>query len=578
MEKAVISVKYLFLVFFLPCLAQGQNPLDFECVSDNQYPCYWEGDRSTFALDTIYSYTGKNSLVLSSGKSFSFLSQRLFYPGLKKLYNLPGNSEIKITGRIKTNKQFDGSAFIWLRLEDENGPYDLDNMDEPITRGSVDWEKVVVSLPVKENTLKVYLGLGVRGEYSTAYFDDIEIFINDKPVNPYTKIQGNLKLRRKFENSASGFTSSKDKQMALTEVLHKSKVVGLGDCSHGTSEFTLLKKDLLEHVIHQGYQTDLAIECHMAEAKILNDFVHGRNSLNKNMLLANISCWPYRSEEFYQFLAWIREHNTKAEKKINIWGIDIGKPYKAIDQIERFYSSYDGDNFNEILQFKSYIQKNGIHPKQEVPRDTLLRHIREFKEKFEKRYSTHAMNAKDDYNWALRNIQLLYYHFDRSLLYNSYYSALHKRDQYMFENTKWIIDNFEDKQRKLLVWAHNGHVGRQSKTLGEHLHNHYGNSYRVIATFFSSGAYIAKSGSVLGKFETGSPKTGSLESFLDNISNASNEEILFFNITKSRRKHSMFFARNIGSSKTISPFFLTDMRQFDYIIYYKRTNALSVAH
>ncbi|MCG8400762.1 MAG: hypothetical protein MJA84_04105, partial [Firmicutes bacterium] len=107
------------------------------------------------------------------------MSQKLFYRELRKLYNLPENSEIKITGRIKTNKQFDGSAFIWLRLEDENGPYDLDNTDGSIVSGATDWEKVVVSLPIRENTLKVYFGLGVRGEYSTAYFDDLKMFIND---------------------------------------------------------------------------------------------------------------------------------------------------------------------------------------------------------------------------------------------------------------------------------------------------------------------------------------------------------------------------------------------------------------
>lgn len=568
----------VFLIFFSVYQAQGQNPLDFECVNDNQYPCYWEGNKNTFSLDTIYSYTGKNSLVLNSGKSFSFLSQKLFYQELKKLYNLPENSEIKITGRIKTNKQFDGSAFIWLRLEDENGPYDLDNTDEPIVNGAVDWEKVVVSLPIKENTLKVYFGLGVRGAYSTAYFDDIEIFINDKPVNPYLKIQNHSKSLRKIQNSVHAFTSKENKRSAFSGVLDKSKIIGLGDCSHGTAEFTLLKKDVLEYLTQHGYPTDLAIECHMAEAKILNDFVHGRNSLNKYELLSNISYWLYQSDEFYQLLLWIKGYNAKSKTKINVWGIDIGNPYKAVDHIERFYAAYDADNFNEILEFKSYIQKNGIHPRQKVTSDTLLGHISTFKEKFEKNYAKHAKNATGDYHWALRNIQLLYYHFGRSLFYNSSYSSLYKRDQYMFENTKWIVDNFENKLRKLLVWAHNGHVGRHPKTLGAHLGAYYGKSYQVMATFFSSGTYLAKSGQALQAFESGSPKTGSLESFLDHFASANHEEILFFDINKYGRRHHMFFARNIGSSNTVSPFFLTDIRQFDYIIHYKRTNALSVVH
>ena len=295
-------------------------------------------------------------------------------------------------------------------------------------------------------------------------------------------------------------------------------------------------------------------------------------------MLSNISYWLYQSDEFYQLLLWIKGYNAKSKTKINVWSIDIGNPYQAIDHIERFYAAYDADNFNEVLEFKSYIQKNGIHPRQKVTSDTLLGHICAFKEKFEKNYAKHARNATDDYHWSLRNIQLLYYHFDRSLFYNSSYSSMYKRDQYMFENTKWIVDNFENKRRKLLVWAHNGHVGRQPKTLGGHLNNYYGKSYQVVATFFSSGTYLAKSRQALKTFESGPPKTGSLESFLDHIANASQEEVLFFDINKYGRRHHMFFARNIGSSKTVSPFFLTDIRQFDYIIHYKRTNALSVVH
>lgn len=63
------------------------------------------------------------------------------------------------------------------------------------------------------------------------------------------------------------------------------------------------------------------------------------------------------------------------------------------------------------------------------------------------------------------------------------------RDGYMAENLKWIRDH--KGHRKILIWAHNGHLAKGSPfgkpSMGKYLSDYYKDKYDNIATTFGEG-------------------------------------------------------------------------------------------
>lgn len=63
------------------------------------------------------------------------------------------------------------------------------------------------------------------------------------------------------------------------------------------------------------------------------------------------------------------------------------------------------------------------------------------------------------------------------------------RDRAMAENIQWILDR--DPDSKLILWAHNGHVGNHTTSMGAHLEEALGDDYVPVGFLTSRGEYRA---------------------------------------------------------------------------------------
>ena len=80
-----------------------------------------------------------------------------------------------------------------------------------------------------------------------------------------------------LKNYSTGFDKIKASSFSfLDDELNKVRIVGYGEDTHGTAEFTLLAKELIEYLSEkQGFKI-LIIETGFGEGQYLNDYIHGK--------------------------------------------------------------------------------------------------------------------------------------------------------------------------------------------------------------------------------------------------------------------------------------------------------------
>ena len=129
----------------------------------------------------------------------------------------------------------------------------------------------------------------------------------------------------------------------------------------------------------------------------------------------------------------------------------------------------------------------------------------------------HMEKARDEYvkradaasvDWAIQNARLVHQ-------YAQMVAGEVSRDESMARNVKWVLDT-APKGTRMVLWAHNGHVGRIEqgtfRTMGAYLDDWYGKDHVVVGFALNRGEYTAMGrGAGLGQHPLTSGEPGSYE-------------------------------------------------------------------
>ncbi|MFG1945213.1 erythromycin esterase family protein [Nonomuraea sp. NPDC048826] len=130
----------------------------------------------------------------------------------------------------------------------------------------------------------------------------------------------------------------------LREVLDGVRVVGLGEATHGTREFFLLKHRLLRFLVEELGFTVLAMEASVSAAEALDAYVLGGPG-DPERLLADLGFWTWHTREMLAVVEWMREHNRTAMTKVRFAGIDPQFPAASL----RWLRDHLGDRADDLL-------------------------------------------------------------------------------------------------------------------------------------------------------------------------------------------------------------------------------------
>ena len=260
------------------------------------------------------------------------------------------------------------------------------------------------------------------------------------------------------------------------------KVVGLGEATHGNSDFQDLKLEVLKTLVEKNNLKSFCLEADFGEGMIIDNYIHGNKRVEN--ISSDFSFNIYHTKNMNDLINYMFDYNQRAkeEDKLSFYGFDMQNPEKSMGVILDFCKE------NNILQDKdlqeefSFIKDKNFKISQIKDREDLLLEIKAHVDSL-------SSNSARLVSRALTNVldSVKYYELD----FNDYAKANNVRDKFMAENVKWISDFERSKGNDLLlISGHNGHLAKSGKfyePMGSHLKEIFGEKYFIIGTDFYKG-------------------------------------------------------------------------------------------
>ena len=260
------------------------------------------------------------------------------------------------------------------------------------------------------------------------------------------------------------------------------RLVGLGEATHGNSDFQNLKLEVLKTLVEKNNLKSFAIEADFGEGMMINNYIHG-NKRDENISRI-FSFNIYHTKNMSDLINYMFDYNqkVKAEDKLSFYGFDMQNPEKSMKLILDFCKE------NNILEDKnlqkeiSFIKDKNFKISQIKDKEDLLLEIKAHADALSSNYAREVSRA-------IKNVMdsVKFYELD----FNDYAKANNVRDKFMAENVKWISDFEKSKGNDLLlISGHNGHIAKSGKfyePMGSHLKEIFGEKYFIIGTDFYKG-------------------------------------------------------------------------------------------
>lgn len=286
-----------------------------------------------------------------------------------------------------------------------------------------------------------------------------------------------------------------DDQLHFLDAVSDHSIVGLGEATHGTSEFFEAKHEILKYLVeHHGFKI-FAIEADFGESIFINQAVlQSDKSQIESLMKEKMHFWTWRTTEVRDLLYWMCDYNLgKAEsEKVQYWGVDCQfntyHPDMVIDNLET--SSVPFISFaEEILNEASSASENRFSSYTQNAFDTYMEKIDALKDSLTK-YEADITDA----GLTLQLVEVIgqvseviYYSEKNSVAQKNY------RDEYMAKNTGWLHNHFNGA--KIVLWAHNYHVSdypaASYSSMGYHLKVDFPDDYTTVGFLFSRGSFTA---------------------------------------------------------------------------------------
>jgi erythromycin esterase len=273
-----------------------------------------------------------------------------------------------------------------------------------------------------------------------------------------------------------------DDLASLDRLIGNARIVALGEASHGTAEFFQMKHRLLEYLVERKGFTVFAIEGNWPEAQVADRFITTGEG-DAGAALAAMYYWTWQAEEVSALLHWMRHYNaTQGQHPVlSFAGFDMQVPNVAVKRVIDFLdrtSSADRDAVRVLYDGMEKLEKWGTGtPAGENTR--LADGASKALDLIEAHRETLVMaSTPEEYRDLRQAARIVLQAFARRAGIPGA-----ERDCAMAANVRWLIEEAFPGQ-KIVLWAHNSHVGTDmggsEKSLGNHLRDRYGDQMVVI--------------------------------------------------------------------------------------------------
>lgn len=550
--------------------------LDFEAssFSDNKVPDKWiiGGDGYSANTDNTTHQNGNASLRIT----FNNLLKNDFgvFFNLMPLDSVIGKT-VRLTGYIKSKDLVDGYAGLWLRVDGEQNGHKVlgfDNMHDRGISGTADWTQVEIEIEIDPSAKAVFFG-GLFTGRGTAWFDNLEIYIDggkyEDPVLPepkYSLTKKELAALKRYVYPLRTYEpdgGSTDDLEVLKRLVGDSKVVALGEATHGTGEIFKMKNRIIQYLAaNEGFDI-FSIEANMPESYRLNEYtVEGKGDSRK--LVSGMGFWTWDTEEVLDMVEWMRSFNAQ-QPRVTFTGFDM-QFYQASAAIIKDAFKDNEQITAAIANIDSKLGK--LHKKRKLnaysPASVdISKEAAQLKGLIAK---SNIDNSERE--WLLQNVTILEQYSNNM--------SQEWRDRCMADNVLWI--NGRNLSSRIVMWAHNGHVNKTGNTMGGHLKDSLAEDYVTFGFAFYYGSYTTNGKNGLTSYKAQTAYPGTLEYLLNQV----DEPIFILDLKKIKADDDELTRwiteklkfRIVGATKRDVEFLETTITDdFDYIIFIKTSTA-----
>jgi erythromycin esterase len=271
---------------------------------------------------------------------------------------------------------------------------------------------------------------------------------------------------------------------ALTRAMEGADVIGLGESTHGTKEFASLRTAAIEHLVKNDRLTTVALEAGFVDVLPIHNYVT-QGEGTARAAVGNLQYWPWRTEEFVALVEAVRRLNKGrgADDQIEFLGIDFDSAKGIVDRVRVDLAAHP-DVVGSVAKGLDRIDDWRAADAAAL-RDAIGA-------------LDAALKAVDAGLSGPTPSQLVRHYLSRAKAYAERIAAGGRtwgdRDVFMADSVQAVLD-LGGRPRRVALWAHNGHVARTRSEgvvpLGAYLAERMGDRYRVVATAFNAGSFLA---------------------------------------------------------------------------------------
>jgi erythromycin esterase-like protein len=281
---------------------------------------------------------------------------------------------------------------------------------------------------------------------------------------------------RAVAQQLNGTLEDYDQIVALADHAH---YVLLGEATHGTHEFYRARSEISKRLIREKGFTVVAVEADWPDAYRVNRYIRGEgHDKNADHALAGFErfpSWMWRNEDMFLFVNWLRWYNDDlppVHPKVGFYGLDLYSLHSSRQAVIGYLDKVDPDAAARARHRYECVEQYGVEPQAYAYLTSLglaltcenevVQQLLELRERAAEYTSRDGLVAEDEFFYAEQNAQLVkdaeeYYR----TMFQDQVSSWNLRDRHMADTLDALVSylNRRGGQNKVIVWAHNSHVG-----------------------------------------------------------------------------------------------------------------------
>jgi erythromycin esterase-like protein len=288
-------------------------------------------------------------------------------------------------------------------------------------------------------------------------------------------IRKNQFLIEAIRQSAHRLTGEPSDFDPLLQMIGDKRIVLIGEASHGTHEFYRIRAQITKRLITEKGFDAVAVEADWPDAYRVNQFVRltgaDQEAIDSLTGFQRFPTWMWRNADVLDFVGWLRNFNEHSDSgRAGFYGLDLYSLHASIRAVLDFLDKVDPaaarraryryscfENFGEDTQAYGYAAGFGLSKSCEDEAISQWMEMRRRAADLSKR-DGHVL--PDEFFFAEQNARLVknaeeYYR----AMFRERVSSWNLRDTHMAETLDALVRYLDPKTAKIVVWAHNSHLG-----------------------------------------------------------------------------------------------------------------------